>query len=169
MITSCIHTSPRVANDSDFCLAQAAVKRGDIPVLHGIRGCLAVWVLLGHTLACCNAYAPVLSAPGVAVYAFMVMSGFLMALHFRLREQCEPLGKPEDVGIVLHSQVVPHCTYLLPGAHSRVRLPRKESLIEVGRKIVVRWRQERPFVAINTRLNTSRPTAADQQPTLPSS
>jgi peptidoglycan/LPS O-acetylase OafA/YrhL len=66
------------------------MKRGDIPVLHGIRGCLAVWVMLGHTLDACGAYIPVLSAPGVAVYAFMVMSGFLMALHFRLREDREP-------------------------------------------------------------------------------
>jgi peptidoglycan/LPS O-acetylase OafA/YrhL len=71
------------------------VKRGDIPVLHGIRGCLALWVLLGHTLAACGAYIPVLSAPGVAVYAFMVMSGFLMALHFRLREEREPWESPK--------------------------------------------------------------------------
>jgi peptidoglycan/LPS O-acetylase OafA/YrhL len=70
------------------------VKHGGIPVLHGIRGALAVWVLLGHTLACCNAHIPVLSAPGVAVYAFMVMSGFLMALHFRQREQREPWESP---------------------------------------------------------------------------
>lgn len=68
--------------------------RGDIPILHGIRGCLALWVLLGHTLDACGGFIPVLSAPGVAVFAFMVMSGFLMALHYRLREEREPWRTP---------------------------------------------------------------------------
>lgn len=68
--------------------------RSDIPVLHGIRGLLALWVLLGHTLDSCGAYLPVLSAPGVAVYAFMVMSGLLMDLHYRLRETREPWSSP---------------------------------------------------------------------------
>lgn len=77
----------------EMAASQTTANRGDIPVLHGIRGLLALWVLLGHSLFLCGAYFPILSAPGVAVYAFMVMSGFLMALHFRLREAREPWDK----------------------------------------------------------------------------
>ena len=66
------------------------INQTDIPVLDGIRGFLALWVLLGHSLYLCGGYIPVVSAPGVAVYTFMVMSGFLMAYHFRHRESREP-------------------------------------------------------------------------------
>jgi peptidoglycan/LPS O-acetylase OafA/YrhL len=67
---------------------------GEVPVLNGIRGLLALWVLLGHTLICCGGDLPFLGTPGMAAYGFMVMSGFLMALHFRLREQQEPWNQP---------------------------------------------------------------------------
>jgi peptidoglycan/LPS O-acetylase OafA/YrhL len=73
---------------------RAIATAGDIPVLNGIRGLLALWVLLGHTLIICGAHLPILEAPGVAVFAFMVMSGFLMAFHFRLREHREPWENP---------------------------------------------------------------------------
>jgi peptidoglycan/LPS O-acetylase OafA/YrhL len=74
--------------------AKARITSGDIPVLNGIRGLLALWVLLGHVHIFCGGQLPFLSTPGMAVYAFMVMSGFLMALHFRLREQREPWQNP---------------------------------------------------------------------------
>ena len=74
--------------------AKARTTLGDIPVLNGIRGLLALWVLLGHVHIFCGGQLPLLSTPGMAVYAFMVMSGFLMALHFRLREQREPWHSP---------------------------------------------------------------------------
>jgi peptidoglycan/LPS O-acetylase OafA/YrhL len=79
--------------------ARARMVSGDIPVLNGIRGLLALWVLLGHVHIYCGGLLPFLSTPGMAVYAFMVMSGFLMALHFRLREQREPWQSPKTWGI----------------------------------------------------------------------
>jgi peptidoglycan/LPS O-acetylase OafA/YrhL len=79
--------------------ARATMISGDIPVLNGIRGLLALWVLLGHVHIYCGGQLPFLSTPGMAVYAFMVMSGFLMALHFRLREQREPWQSPKTWGI----------------------------------------------------------------------
>jgi peptidoglycan/LPS O-acetylase OafA/YrhL len=72
--------------------AEPLKNSGNIPALDGIRGILALWVLLGHTLVGVGGSIPVLNIPGLAVYGFMTLSGFLMAAHYRLREPSEPWG-----------------------------------------------------------------------------
>jgi len=67
---------------------------GEVPALDGVRGLLALWVLLGHTLIGVGGSIPVLNTPGLAVFGFMTLSGFLMAVHFRLREDREPWASP---------------------------------------------------------------------------
>lgn len=67
---------------------------GDISVLHGTRGFLALWVLLGHTTLLSGAHIPVLESAGTAVMAFMLISGLLMAHQFRSREENEPWDQP---------------------------------------------------------------------------
>lgn len=49
-----------------------------IPFLDGVRGLLALWVFWGHLAVVCRLWVPGLSAPGAAVDAFMMLSGFLM-------------------------------------------------------------------------------------------
>jgi peptidoglycan/LPS O-acetylase OafA/YrhL len=70
--------------------AAVGENSGNIPALDGIRGILALWVLLGHTLIGVGGSIPVLNTLGLAVYGFMTLSGFLMAAHYRLREPSEP-------------------------------------------------------------------------------
>ncbi len=89
-----VDAKPAVISKDLGASGRVLATAGEIPVLNGIRGLLALWVLLGHTLIMCGAHLPILGAPGVAVYAFMVMSGFLMAFHFRLREHREPWESP---------------------------------------------------------------------------
>lgn len=49
-----------------------------LPFLDGLRGLLALWVFWGHLSSFCGLRIPGLSAPGSAVDAFMLLSGFLM-------------------------------------------------------------------------------------------
>lgn len=52
---------------------------GEIAALDGLRGLLALWVFIGHLVSECGLdRIPGLSAPGSAVDAFMMLSGFLM-------------------------------------------------------------------------------------------
>src|SRR3954470_9932800 len=61
-----------------------------IPFLDGVRGYASLWVMLGHFSTRTGLFLPVLESPGVAVDAFMIVSGFLMTQHFSLREKVEP-------------------------------------------------------------------------------
>ena len=65
-------------------------KPRELAWLDGVRGTLAMWVLLGHTAGVCNVHIPILSSPAKAVDWFMLVSGFLMMHHYRLRESLEP-------------------------------------------------------------------------------
>jgi len=70
-------------------------KKDWLPFLDGIRGFAALWVMAGHCLFSLGLSFPILSSPGVAVDIFMMMSGFLMAYHYRLREKTQPWNSPQ--------------------------------------------------------------------------
>lgn len=53
-----------------------------IGCLDGIRGGLALWVFFGHICFAVGATIPIISAPGLAVDLFMLISGFLMMYHY---------------------------------------------------------------------------------------
>ncbi len=67
--------------------------QGHIRSLDGLRGVAALWVLLGHTLVASGWRLPVLTSP-YAVDLFIMISGFLMAFHFHLRQDREPWPAP---------------------------------------------------------------------------
>lgn len=68
--------------------------------LDGLRGIAALWVLLSHVQILCGmAKVPLLSWGGLAVDLFMMLSGFLMAHHYRLRQQREPWAAPSTWGV----------------------------------------------------------------------
>ena len=68
--------------------------------LDGLRGVAAVWVFLSHVQILSGlGYVPVLSWGGIAVDLFMMLSGFLMAHHYVLRQHAEPWGQPSTWGI----------------------------------------------------------------------
>lgn len=69
-------------------------KRERIPIMDGVRGFAALWVLLGHISNFTGLHVPLLSYPFMAVDVFMLMSGFLMAQHFLLRRNKEPWESP---------------------------------------------------------------------------
>ncbi len=62
--------------------------------LDGLRGFAALWVLTGHLTHVFHLNIPVISTPGLAVDLFMILSGFLMYYHARLREGREPMERP---------------------------------------------------------------------------
>jgi peptidoglycan/LPS O-acetylase OafA/YrhL len=70
------------------------VSSHEIPALDGLRGLLALWVVLGHASIYCGVNIAVLNSPGLAVVGFMMLSGFLMAFHYRIREAKEPWESP---------------------------------------------------------------------------
>jgi peptidoglycan/LPS O-acetylase OafA/YrhL len=59
---------------------------------------LAFWVLAGHTMAASGLTLPLLSKAPIAVDIFMLVSGFLMAFYFRVREDKEPWESPGTWG-----------------------------------------------------------------------
>jgi peptidoglycan/LPS O-acetylase OafA/YrhL len=61
--------------------------------LNLIRGFLAMYVLFGHCANATGASLKLLQGAGHAVDVFMLLSGFLMALNFHVREKIEPWGK----------------------------------------------------------------------------
>jgi peptidoglycan/LPS O-acetylase OafA/YrhL len=69
-------------------------KAERIPIMDGVRGFAALWVLLGHVSNFTGLQVPLLSSPFHAVDVFMLMSGFLMAQHFLLRRDKEPWESP---------------------------------------------------------------------------
>lgn len=73
-------------------------SRAHVPCLDGLRGFAAVWVLLSHVQILTGmAAVPLLSWGGLAVDLFMMLSGFLMAHHYILRQDREPWRKPRTV------------------------------------------------------------------------
>lgn len=66
-----------------------------IDCLDGLRGIAALWVFLSHAQILSGMRGlPVLSWGGLAVDLFMMLSGFLMAHHYRLRRAREPWSRP---------------------------------------------------------------------------
>lgn len=66
-----------------------------VAALDGLRGVAALWVLLHHTQILSGASGlPLLSFGGLAVDLFMMLSGFLMVHHYKLRQQQEPWSAP---------------------------------------------------------------------------
>lgn len=62
-----------------------------LPWLDGLRGMAALWVVLSHVQILSGLQSiPVLSWGGLAVDLFMILSGFLMAHHYSLRNDKEP-------------------------------------------------------------------------------
>lgn len=59
--------------------------------LDGLRGLMSLWVVVGHVCAFSGFNSiPVIRSPHYAVDGFMILSGFLMAYHYTLREKKEP-------------------------------------------------------------------------------
>ncbi|MBB3315014.1 peptidoglycan/LPS O-acetylase OafA/YrhL [Rhizobium sp. BK181] len=65
-----------------------------IGCLDGLRGLAALWVLLGHSLQLTGWHLPILSSPDLGVDLFIMLSGFLMVFHYRLRETANRWEKP---------------------------------------------------------------------------
>ncbi len=66
-------------------------ERSRLGVLDGLRGLMCLWVLIGHTCAFTGMNSvPILRSPHYAVDGFMLLSGFLMAFHYILRQAREP-------------------------------------------------------------------------------
>lgn len=64
-----------------------------IECLDGLRGIAALWVLVGHaTILSGWRSIPILTHAGFGVDLFILLSGFLMAFHYKLREPLEPWG-----------------------------------------------------------------------------
>ena len=62
-----------------------------LPWLDGLRGFAALWVLVSHAQILSGMRGiPVLSWGELAVDLFMLLSGFLMAHHYVLRQEKEP-------------------------------------------------------------------------------
>jgi peptidoglycan/LPS O-acetylase OafA/YrhL len=66
------------------------VKGSRIGSLDGLRGSAALWVLLGHACQLSGAHIPIVSQPDLGVDLFIVLSGFLMAYQFTVRQEREP-------------------------------------------------------------------------------
>ncbi len=69
-------------------------QQSHLPFLDGLRGMMALWVVMGHVLSAMGASLPILSQPGLAVDVFMIISGLLMAYYFRLRQDKEAWESP---------------------------------------------------------------------------
>ena len=59
-------------------------------MLDGLRGLMALWVVLGHSCLLTGFHFPLLDQPSYAVDGFMMLSGFLMTYHYILRKDKEP-------------------------------------------------------------------------------
>lgn len=70
-------------------------KENRLGVLDGLRGAMALWVLIGHACGATGMnYIPIIRSPHYAVDGFMILSGFLMAYHYILRSEKEPWTLP---------------------------------------------------------------------------
>lgn len=69
-------------------------RRTRIECLDGLRGLASLWVMIGHALLLTGWRLPVLSEPDLGVDLFIMLSGFLMVFHYRLRAGKEPWDLP---------------------------------------------------------------------------
>lgn len=73
----------------------AVTNRGSrVDCLDGLRGIAALWVLVGHAHILSGFKVPLIGDPDLGVDLFILLSGFLMVFHYRLREEREPWGAP---------------------------------------------------------------------------
>jgi peptidoglycan/LPS O-acetylase OafA/YrhL len=73
----------------------ASLAPDHVPWLDGLRGIAALWVFLSHVQILSGmGFVPLVSWGGLAVDLFMMLSGFLMAHHYLLRQDREPWGQP---------------------------------------------------------------------------
>ena len=67
-------------------VVQENYKEDYLGFLDGIRGVLAFWVFFSHLQMACTGTSPPWGSGAIAVDIFMLLSGFLMAYHWRIRE-----------------------------------------------------------------------------------
>jgi peptidoglycan/LPS O-acetylase OafA/YrhL len=78
---------------------ETSASADHLPWLDGLRGTAAAWVFLAHAQILSGMRAaPLLSWGELAVDLFMMLSGFLMAHHYLLREKQEPWMSPRTWG-----------------------------------------------------------------------
>jgi peptidoglycan/LPS O-acetylase OafA/YrhL len=65
-----------------------------VECLDGLRGLAALWVLTGHCVMLTGWSLPVIDKPDLGVDLFMMLSGFLMVLHYQERSETEPWSAP---------------------------------------------------------------------------
>lgn len=70
------------------------LKEDRLPFLDGLRGMAAVWVIISHSLYLTSSNIKYLNRGDIAVDLFMILSGFLMAYHYYMREGKEPWTSP---------------------------------------------------------------------------
>jgi peptidoglycan/LPS O-acetylase OafA/YrhL len=71
-----------------------ADNRHQLAFLDGLRGFASLWVLLGHAMFLTGYKINIVAQPDMAVELFIIISGFLMAFHYQLREAREPWTEP---------------------------------------------------------------------------
>jgi peptidoglycan/LPS O-acetylase OafA/YrhL len=71
-----------------------ADNRHQLTFLDGLRGFASLWVLIGHAMFMTGYKIDILAQPDMAVELFIIISGFLMAYHYQLREPREPWTDP---------------------------------------------------------------------------
>ncbi|WP_046117334.1 acyltransferase family protein [Ensifer aridi] len=71
-------------------MAEHTSRGSRIDCLDGLRGLASLWVMIGHGLLLTGWRLPVLSEPDLGVDLFIMLSGFLMVFHYRLRAAKEP-------------------------------------------------------------------------------
>jgi peptidoglycan/LPS O-acetylase OafA/YrhL len=69
------------------------MREAHIGCLDGLRGCAALWVLMGHAMLLTGFRVPVLGAADLGVDLFIMLSGFLMVHHYEDRRAREPWGE----------------------------------------------------------------------------
>lgn len=73
---------------------QSSKELSHLPWLDGVRGLAAIWVLMSHVQILTGLrHIPLLSEGALAVDLFMMMSGFLMAHNYIIRQQGETWGE----------------------------------------------------------------------------
>jgi peptidoglycan/LPS O-acetylase OafA/YrhL len=71
-----------------------ADNRHQLGFLDGLRGFASLWVLVGHAMFLTGYKIDIIAQPDMAVELFIIISGFLMAFHYQLREAREPWTDP---------------------------------------------------------------------------
>lgn len=71
-----------------------AESRQQLAFLDGLRGFASLWVLVGHAMFMTGYKVDIIAQPDMAVELFIIISGFLMAYHYQLRQAREPWSDP---------------------------------------------------------------------------